>query len=270
MAPSFTTRALLLFLAVASSAGEFVESDSIAAWIEREAVNRYGDAPGTVYTGGTPLFDESAGVPRPLAEYVVSQHPNRPWLCPTAATVMPGAPVTHPVTPGATLPAGAVGAAQWAATHIVDADVSAEQAAGTQVYCVRTQVVAGTNFMLTIGAGGVAYEVNVFRALPAGNGGDGKLTLSSSKRLGALIVPSARSTNKFLGSTGGSQSADNSAEAAAAGAIATPVEDDGAPLDVESKLFVGGTAVVFVALIGIAGGALYAMQRRPMVVDTSI
>ena len=260
----------LLVLAVASAAGEFIESDSIAAWLKSDSTNHFGDAPGTVYAGGTPLFDESSGVARPLDQYVISQHPNRPWLCPTAATVMPGAPMTHPITPGTPLPAGAAAAAQWAASHIADADISAELAAGTQVYCVRTQVVAGTNFMLTIGAGGVAYEVKVFRALPTGNRGDGKFALSSSKRLGALIAASAPSTPRLFGAARGSQSADHPAALPAApAAIVAPVNEDGPPLDVGSKLFVGGTAVVFVALIGIAGGALYAMQRRP-VVDTSI
>ena len=33
----------------------------IDAWLEESNLNQYGDQEGTVYTGGTPLFDESTG-----------------------------------------------------------------------------------------------------------------------------------------------------------------------------------------------------------------
>jgi hypothetical protein len=64
-----------------------VDRSRITAWIAqgvaKGTMNEYGDAPDTMYTGGSPLFDESTGEMRVLSEYVMAAHPSRPWdsLC---------------------------------------------------------------------------------------------------------------------------------------------------------------------------------------------
>jgi len=63
------------------------EEARIAAWLKSAVqdgqLNQYGDAADTMYTGGSPLFDESTGTLRSLEEYLVAGHPARPWdaLC---------------------------------------------------------------------------------------------------------------------------------------------------------------------------------------------
>ncbi len=39
-------------------------------------LNEFGDAEGTMYPGGTPLFDEKTGKRTDRAEYVFSRHPD--------------------------------------------------------------------------------------------------------------------------------------------------------------------------------------------------
>ncbi len=51
-------------------------------WLEGQHLNEYGDPPGTVYAGGTPLFDERTGQRRTRAEYVFSRHPEAKKACP--------------------------------------------------------------------------------------------------------------------------------------------------------------------------------------------
>lgn len=55
------------------------EKDQIQAWIKKNGLNSYGDPQGTVYAGGTPLFDERTGKVIDLYVYIVSRHPDRPW-----------------------------------------------------------------------------------------------------------------------------------------------------------------------------------------------
>ena len=47
----------------------------IDAWLNRNHLNPYGDAPGTHYTGGTPLYNEHTGERRDRYEYILSKHP---------------------------------------------------------------------------------------------------------------------------------------------------------------------------------------------------
>jgi hypothetical protein len=47
----------------------------INRWIVANEFNEYGDPQGTVYLGGTPLFDESTGDTRDRYEYILSHHP---------------------------------------------------------------------------------------------------------------------------------------------------------------------------------------------------
>merc|ERR1712159_620819 len=55
----------------------------IAAGVALGETNQYGDSPGSMYTGGNPLFDESTGKTSDLDSYVKAQHPDAPWnsLC---------------------------------------------------------------------------------------------------------------------------------------------------------------------------------------------
>jgi len=57
----------------------FEEQQSIEAWIIEIDLNQYGDPKDTVYTGGTPLFDERTGERVDRYEYVLRKHPDRPW-----------------------------------------------------------------------------------------------------------------------------------------------------------------------------------------------
>jgi hypothetical protein len=47
----------------------------IDRWIKENRRNQYGDAPDTMYAGGTPLFDERTGQSRDRYEYILSKHP---------------------------------------------------------------------------------------------------------------------------------------------------------------------------------------------------
>jgi len=56
------------------------EKADIERWLvdNKGRVNEYGD-PAEYYTGGTPLFNEATGESMDKYEYIVSQHPSRPW-----------------------------------------------------------------------------------------------------------------------------------------------------------------------------------------------
>ena len=51
----------------------------VDAWLKEEGLNRFGDPKDTMYTGGSPLFDESTGQRRARYEYIRSRHPDEPW-----------------------------------------------------------------------------------------------------------------------------------------------------------------------------------------------
>ena len=55
------------------------EDLQLDAWLKAEGLNRFGDPKDTMYTGGTPLFDESTGERRDRYEYIRSRHPDEPW-----------------------------------------------------------------------------------------------------------------------------------------------------------------------------------------------
>jgi hypothetical protein len=44
-------------------------------------LNAFGDPPGTVYAGGTPLFDEATGHSTPRLEYLRRRHPELAAKC---------------------------------------------------------------------------------------------------------------------------------------------------------------------------------------------
>ena len=248
------------------------ETALIKSWIAKDNRNLYGDEINEVYTGGSPLFDENTGTLRGRDDYVVSRHSTRPWLCdaPAAAGMM-GAPMSHPVTPGVALDAGVIAAADWAAHHI-EPSVSEAAAAAVVVFCVKTQVVAGINFYLTVGVNGVAYKVVIFRSLPSRNGGDGTMRLTSTTKLGELLTPKLKAKSATLGAFLETEATSTHA-AAATNTYASSGEekrDSEVPLDALSSTFVGGAAVLFVVLIGVAGGFLVMIQRRPVVGSRAI
>jgi len=55
------------------------EKTRIEQWIVNNGLNQYGDSQGTVYSGGTPLFDEAIGVRIDRYDYILQKNPNRPW-----------------------------------------------------------------------------------------------------------------------------------------------------------------------------------------------
>lgn len=56
------------------------EKEKIETWILENDLNKYGDLKNTFYTGGTPLFDEKTGRSINRYEYILRNHPDRPWL----------------------------------------------------------------------------------------------------------------------------------------------------------------------------------------------
>lgn len=55
------------------------ERAKIEAWINENGLNQYGDPSGTVYSGGTPLFNEKTGQTIDRIDYIIEQHPDRGW-----------------------------------------------------------------------------------------------------------------------------------------------------------------------------------------------
>lgn len=47
----------------------------IDAWLTAKGFNEYGDKAGTMYTGGTPLFDEKTGLTQDKYSYILEHHP---------------------------------------------------------------------------------------------------------------------------------------------------------------------------------------------------
>jgi hypothetical protein len=56
------------------------EKKEIDEWIIKENLNPYGEAYDTVYTGGTPLFNETTGEKKDRYLYIIEKHPDKPWL----------------------------------------------------------------------------------------------------------------------------------------------------------------------------------------------
>lgn len=62
--------------------GELPEAERqrIQEWIEDNDLNRYGDPKNRFHPGGTPLFNEGTGETIDLYQYMLGNHPDRPWL----------------------------------------------------------------------------------------------------------------------------------------------------------------------------------------------
>ena len=52
----------------------------IEQWIITSGLNKYGDPADTIYVGGTPLFNEATGERLDRYDYILKNHPDRPWL----------------------------------------------------------------------------------------------------------------------------------------------------------------------------------------------
>ncbi|CAH0519063.1 unnamed protein product [Peronospora belbahrii] len=60
------------------------EKKEMDDWIQAHGLNQYGDVATTMYTGGTPLFNENKGTTTERYAYILSRHPDRPWQSQTA------------------------------------------------------------------------------------------------------------------------------------------------------------------------------------------
>ena len=56
-----------------------IEKQNIDLWIKKNKLNQYGDPQGTMYTGGTPLFNESTGKKIDRYQYIFQKHSDHPW-----------------------------------------------------------------------------------------------------------------------------------------------------------------------------------------------
>ena len=52
-------------------------------WLAQRDLNQYGDPVGTMYTGGTPLFDERTGQTTDRLQHLVRKHPELQQACPS-------------------------------------------------------------------------------------------------------------------------------------------------------------------------------------------
>lgn len=50
-------------------------------WLESKKLDRYGHEEGTMYAGGTPLFNEATGESRDRLEYIFERHPEARAAC---------------------------------------------------------------------------------------------------------------------------------------------------------------------------------------------
>jgi len=70
----------------ASDAGASARSTSCGdVWLAQRDLNHFGDPNGTVYAGGTPLFDERTGRSTDRMEHLLRKHPQLQQACPEEA-----------------------------------------------------------------------------------------------------------------------------------------------------------------------------------------
>lgn len=89
---------LLLAISVAALAGELTEAQkrAIEERIAERGLNQYGDPRGTMYMGGTPLFDEATGRTRDRWEFLADKHPE--LVREVTGQAPPAKPSPRPVT----------------------------------------------------------------------------------------------------------------------------------------------------------------------------
>ncbi len=57
------------------------ETRCVDKWLEDNHLDRYGNKTGTMYAGGTPLFDETTGKSTDRLEYIYQHHPEAKVAC---------------------------------------------------------------------------------------------------------------------------------------------------------------------------------------------
>lgn len=62
-------------------AGRAAEEACVDGWLKERGLDPYGSPEGTIYAGGTPLFDERTGQSTGRLEYVYRQHPLARQAC---------------------------------------------------------------------------------------------------------------------------------------------------------------------------------------------
>jgi len=92
--------AALAFSAVAAMRIPEDEKRVIDTWIVSNGLDEVGNPRGTMYTGGTPLFDESTGRRVDRYEYIVGAHPDRPWATLETLEAEPPSPDAEPPSSG--------------------------------------------------------------------------------------------------------------------------------------------------------------------------
>jgi hypothetical protein len=81
--------AALAFSPVAATRVPDDEKRDIDTWVLSNDLDEVGNPRGTMYTGGTPLFDERSGRRVDRYEYIVRAHPDRPWKTQTLGDAEP-------------------------------------------------------------------------------------------------------------------------------------------------------------------------------------
>ena len=72
----------------ATSRSALTVEGCVDAWLEQHHLDRYGNPEGTMYAGGTPLFDERTGQRRDRLSYVFSKQPESQSACARDAGVV--------------------------------------------------------------------------------------------------------------------------------------------------------------------------------------
>jgi hypothetical protein len=57
------------------------EEQCVDKWLEDNKLDRYGNKTGTMYAGGTPLFDETTGKSTDRLEFIYQHHPEARAAC---------------------------------------------------------------------------------------------------------------------------------------------------------------------------------------------
>ncbi|WP_224240997.1 hypothetical protein [Hyalangium gracile] len=84
--------------ATLSEAERQAQESCLDKWLKSKKLDRYGSEEGTMYMGGTPLFDERTGESRDRLDFVYARHPEAKKACatPSKKPVAPSGPDTSP------------------------------------------------------------------------------------------------------------------------------------------------------------------------------
>jgi hypothetical protein len=72
-----------------SDAERKAQESCVDKWAKDKKLDKYGNAEGTMYAGGTPLFDESTGETRDRLAYFYERQPEAKQACATASKETP-------------------------------------------------------------------------------------------------------------------------------------------------------------------------------------